>query len=503
MRSHALIGALAPHAARVIDRPLRDLLADDPDRAATFSRRLGPLHVSIARQRIDREAWDALLALAQDLPGALRRLADGEPVNTSERRAALHTALRAAVSDAPAAVRAHAEAESGRARMAAVAAALAESPVTDVISVGIGGSDLGPRLVADALREHGQARLRVHFLANIDGLALQRLTATLDPARTAVVLVSKSFTTAETLHNGALLRDWLGGAERLYAVTAHAGRAAAFGIPSARVLPMWDWVGGRYSLWSPVGVGAYLALGDAAFAALLEGAAQMDRHVLDAPPGDNLAVWHALVAVWNRVALGCDTQAVIGYDERLQLLPAHLQQLVMESLGKSVTPDGHPAGLPTAPVVWGGIGSTVQHSFMQALHQGTDTVPVDFIAALRPDHPHRASHDALLANLLAQAETLANGFDSDDPQRLHPGNRPSTVMLVDRLDPHALGMLLALYEHSVYLQAVLLGINAFDQWGVERGKHCADDLLPAVVARDPALASDAVTRALLAELRDR
>jgi len=375
-------------------------------------------------------------------------------------------------------------------------AGLEASDATDIVSIGIGGSDLGPRLVADALALPG-ARFRVHFISNVDGHAAQRVLASLDPARTAAIVISKTFGTQETLLNGGIVRTWLGDDSRLYAVSTNARRVADFGIPGERMLPMWDWVGGRYSLWSAVGFPIALAIGMDRFEQLLDGAAAMDAHAAGAAPRENLAAWHALTAVWNRNALHAATHAVLPYDDRLKLLPNYLQQLVMESLGKSVHVDGSAVAAETVPVWWGGAGTDTQHSFFQALHQGTQVVPADFIGVLRPDHPHAENHAALLANLLAQTEALANGQDNDDPHRRYPGNRPSTLLLLDALTPRSLGMLVALYEHSVYLQSVLWGINAFDQFGVELGKQVASRLLPALEGKGDA--GDAVTRTLLRE----
>jgi len=493
--------ALVAHSARLSDVHLRDLLAADPARATDFALQAGPLYASFARQRYDRDALAALFALAAaaGTSAAMRALVDGAKVNASEDRAALHTALRSPGGSA-AAQAAHAEAVAVRARMAALAVQLEGSRVTDIVHVGIGGSDLGPRLAVDALRDFDRGRFRIHFLGNADAHPLHRLLPTLDPARTAVVLVSKSFGTQETLLNGTLLRAWLGDDARLFAVTANPAKAQAFGVDPARVLPMWDWVGGRYSLWSAVGFTLALAIGMDRFAALLAGAAEMDAHALDAAPERNLPLRHALTAVWNRNALGLDAHAVVPYDERLALLPAYLQQLVMESLGKSVRRDGTPVAVPTVPVWWGGAGTASQHSFFQALHQGTDTVPLDFIGVARPAHAHAGSHDVLLAHLLAQMEALANGEDHADPQRRYPGNRPSTLLLLDELTPRALGALLALFEHSVYFQSVLWDINAFDQWGVELGKRVADKLLPAVAAGKADGVADPVSRELLATI---
>jgi len=493
------LDGLDEHARRLSASSLSSLIAGDPARATDFALRVGPLYANFARQHYDRAALESLFAMATraDLLGAMRRMFDGESVNATEGRAALHAALRGDCGSTSTARSARAAALDALARMRALVDALAASDVTDIISVGIGGSDLGPRLVVDALAQPN-ARFRVHFLSNLDGHAAQRLLARLDPRRTAAVIVSKSFGTRETLLNGGIVRAWLGDDARLHAVSAAPQRVAEFGIAAERSLPMWDWVGGRYSLWSTVGFPVALALGSTAFERLLAGAATLDAHAASAPLGDNLPVWHALTAIWNRNALGAATQAVLPYDQRLRLLPAHLQQLVMESLGKSVRIDGAAIGVDSVPVWWGGVGSDVQHSFFQALHQGTQVVPIDFIGVARPDHAHADNHATQLANLLAQSEALANGRSDDNPHRRHPGDRPSTLLLLDALTPETLGMLIALYEHSVYLQAVLWGINAFDQYGVELGKTLAERLLPVVEGQGEA--DDPVTRSLLAEL---
>ena len=493
---------LAPHAARLAARPLAALVGEDPDRAGEWALRCGPLYFNYARQRLDRAALAALCRVGEQagLHQALRHMADGELVNASEGRPALHTALRSDLGEGRAAREARAQALAAQARIAALAARVSGSGVTDIVNIGIGGSDLGPRFVVEALRRP-DAPVRVHFLANVDGHAAQRVLAGLDPRSTAAVLVSKSFGTQETLLNGAIVRDWLGGSGQLYAVTANGARAREWGIADDDVLPMWDWVGGRYSLWSAAGLAIVLGLGMDVFQRLLDGAAVMDAHALSAPVQRNIPLLHALLTAWNRNALGCDTHAVLPYDERLALLPAHLQQLMMESLGKSVARNGQAVGAATTPVIWGGAGTTSQHSFFQALHQGTDTVPCDFIGVLRPDHGHAASHEALLAHLLAQPQALANGEANDDPQRAYPGGRPSSVLLLERLTPEAVGALVAMYEHSVAAQAHLWDINAFDQWGVELGKRIAGDLLPAVQGGDVDALEDPVTRVLLAEIR--
>ncbi|MEI2430448.1 glucose-6-phosphate isomerase [Lysobacter yananisis] len=507
MSDASRLNELRAEVGRVAATPLSRLVSADPARAGDFALKVGPVYANFARQHYDRDAVRWLFRAAEAAGSAqrVRALFDGETVNVTEGRPALHTALRGDFSHAPVAHEAHREALKARARMRATIEALEASEVTDIVSVGIGGSDLGPRLAVDALSGPKPGRFRVHFLSNVDGHAAQRTLAGLDPKRTAALLISKTFGTQETLLNGGILRDWLGDSAsldggRLYAISANLERPAqAFDIPPERILPMWDWVGGRYSLWSAVGLPIALAIGMDGFEQFLSGAAQMDAHVLQTPLESNLAAWHALTSIWNRNGLGYATQAVLAYDERLKLLSNYLQQLVMESLGKSVKLDGSPVGEDTVPVWWGGAGTDTQHSFFQALHQGTSIVPADFIGVVRSDAPYPQNHRALHANLLAQTEAFANGQRSDDPHRAYAGGRPSTTILLDALTPASLGALLAMYEHSVYLQSVFWGINAFDQFGVELGKQVASKLLPALAGE--AQAEDPVTRELLARLR--
>ncbi|QIL20406.1 glucose-6-phosphate isomerase [Thermomonas sp. HDW16] len=497
------LAGLDAHAQRLAGTSIAGLIETDPSRARDFALRVGPLYANFARQRYDRAALDALFAIAErtNLKAAMRRQLDGEIINATEGRAVLHTALRGDNSTAAVARDARAQAVAALGRMRELIAGLEASDVTDIVSIGIGGSDLGPRLVADALALPG-ARFRVHFISNVDGNAAQRTLAGLDPKHTAAIVISKTFGTQETLLNGRIVHEWLqDDSRRLYAVSTNAQRVADFGIPAERTLPMWDWVGGRYSLWSSVGFPIALAIGMDRFEQLLAGAGAMDAHAAEAPLRANIAVWHALTAIWNRNALHAATQAVLPYDERLKLLPNYLQQLVMESLGKSVHVDGSAVDAETVPVWWGGAGTDTQHSFFQALHQGTQVVPADFIGVLQAAHPFHDNHAALLANLLAQTEALANGQASDDPHRRYPGGRPSTLLLLDALTPQSLGMLIALYEHSVYLQSVLWGINAFDQFGVELGKQVANRLLPALQGEGEA--DDTVTRELLREFNAR
>ncbi len=502
------------------------LLASDVERGARLRLRAGPLHADFSRQLIDSVALDQLLRLADQI--GLQRmqseLAAGEALNSSEGRAALHHSLRAEVGDTQhAAVAAHAQSEATRAAGLVqdwVARLRTEGfgdgrDVREVVNIGIGGSDLGPRLLADALGTSASAP-RLHFVSSIDAHRAADLIGRLDPAHTAVVLVSKSFGTEETLLNGNLFIDWLSrslGVEamcaRVFAVTANVPAAQKFGVSAERCLPIWEWVGGRYSLWSAVGFSFALAHGVDTFRRLLDGARQMDRHFFEAPFARNLPVLRGMIEHWNRVALDHRSRCVVPYDVRLTLLPAYLQQLEMESNGKSVRRGGEPVGQPTAPVVWGGVGTDAQHAFFQALHQGTQVVPVEFIGVIQPAHAHEAHHRVLLANLLAQSAALAYGHDtrdSDDPlaaHKHHGGNRPSTVILLDALTPEALGALIAMYEHSVFVEACLVGINPFDQWGVELGKRIAREFLPALSSEAAAMALDPGTQALIREIRSR
>jgi len=493
--------AVLAHGKRLKAFHLRDV-SQDITRSEELSVKLGPLHASFARQRLDDQALSALfdLAEASSLTNVITDMFNGKHVNQSEQRAALHTALRSNLVDSADSEAAHALAVESHIQMASLIRQLEASDVTDIINIGIGGSDLGPRLGVDALRDFHTGRFRIHFISNVDGSNAQHVLNALDPKKTAAILVSKTFGTQETLLNGNIVKDWLQNDSRLYAVSANIEKANAFGVSSKNILPMWDWVGGRYSLWSCVGFSLALAMGLPKFQEMLNGAAEMDAHFLNAPIKENLPVWHALMAIWNRNAMGLSTQAVVPYDERLGFLPSYLQQLVMESLGKSVGPDNKAVEHATVPVIWGGTGSSTQHSFFQALHQGTDVVPMDFIGVIKPAHSYMENHQALLANLFAQTEALANGSQGNELQKNYPGNRPSSLFFLDELNPHSFGMLLAFYEHSVYVQSVIWGVNAFDQWGVELGKKLATGLLPAFTDKN-LQAGDAITQSLLKSIR--
>jgi len=461
---------------------LDELFAVEPDRLSRLSFEVAGLYFDWSKTHLDRTIVEQSLARAEDMRFVAARdaLFAGEIVNSSERRPATHVAERG--SGAPDDVDL---ATARRQRMRALVDAIeagAFGDVTGILHIGIGGSVLGPALLVDALGRRASP-FRVRFLSNIDGAAFDDAVEPLDPATTLVVAASKTFTTLETLTNLQAARDWLrdGGVEdpdgRLIAVTASPEAALAQGIDETRILQFGEGVGGRYSLWSSVGVTAALALGWDAFEALLEGAAEMDRHFRFAEPAANVPLIAAFADRLYAEQLGCQTRAVFAYDERLRLVPFYLQQLEMESNGKSVTSGGQPVEHPTAPVTWGGTGTDAQHAVFQLLHQGTVLAPVEFLAVAEGDDAQDPEHHRLLLlNAFAQGAALMQGQSSDDPQRSYPGNRPSATVLLDRLDARTLGALIAFYEHRTFANAVLLGINPFDQFGVELGKAIAKKL---------------------------
>jgi len=502
-----ILDTLTEHATRLRRNRIETLFAT-PGRAGAWTIEAAGLYFDHSKQLIDEPARDTLLALAtaRGLAGRIEDLFRGAIVNPTEGRAALHTALRAPDDDGAASdglpvaplIRAT------LARMAQVVAEIGEGRwrghggdrITDIVNLGIGGSHLGPQLVCEALRYAHTGDLHVHFVSNVDGGDIDRCLNRLDPATTLFIVASKSFTTPETALNARTAQRWLLArfrdeaaiAAHFFAITAHPQRAVDFGIAPDNVLPMWDWVGGRYSLWSAIGLPIALALGYAGFARLLAGARAMDQHFRTVPLARNAPVMLALTGLWNSSFLGAQTQAIVPYDDRLDHLPDYLQQLEMESNGKRVTLANELVAGDTCPIVWGGVGTNVQHAFFQLLHQGTRLVPVDFILALRHPRSAPAHHDMLVANCLAQAEALMTGRARDaliaggNPPALalhreQPGNQPSNLIVMDELTPETLGALLALYEHKTFVQGVIWDINSFDQWGVELGKQLAAKLL--------------------------
>ena len=528
---------LAAHAAQMRQRHLRDLFGADPQRSAKLSREELNLLFDFSRQLIDEETIRLLLALAQ-ARGLKQRIAAmfaGEKINVTENRAVLHTALRNR-SDRPILV-------DGQDVMPEVRASLEKmrnfvdgihggrihgatgKSFTDIVNIGIGGSDLGIVMATEALAGLRNRNLRLHCVSNIDGVQLGDVLEKADPARTMFVVCSKTFTTLETLTNAKIARQWIvdrlgegAPARHFAAVSTNAKAMDAFLIPPQNRFTMWDWVGGRYSVWSAVGLSVALALGMDQFERILEGGYEMDQHFASAPFEQNLPVLMGLIGVWNRDFLGMDSLAVLPYDQRLHRFPAYLQQLEMESNGKRTTLDGATVGYGTGGVIWGEPGSNAQHSFFQLLHQGTANVALDFLAPVNASSPYQQQQDLALANCFAQAQAFAFGQTEQQvradlaakglpeseivrltPHKVHPGNRPSSIVLFPRLGPKTLGRLIALYEHKVFTQSVIWGINAFDQWGVELGKKLADSLAPAL--QNPAAASvDPSLRSLLAHV---
>ena len=480
-------------------KTLKALFAAEPDRLSRLTFEAAGIYFDWSKTHLDQRVISGFLERAERMGFAAARdaLFAGEVVNVSESRPATHVAERG--SGAPDAVDlATARRQRLRALVDAVEAG-AFGPLTGILHIGIGGSVLGPALVVDALGR-SSATLTVRFLSNIDGAAFDDAVKPLDPATTLVVVASKTFSTLETLTNMEAAREWLRGAGvsdpdgRLVAVTAKPEAAVAQGIDESRILQFGEGVGGRYSLWSSVGLTAALALGWDGFEALLEGAAEMDRHFRFVEPRENVALIAAFADRLYVEDFACQTRGVFAYDERLRLLPHYLQQLEMESNGKSVTSDGSPVDRPTAPVTWGGTGTDAQHAVFQLLHQGTVLVPVEFVAVSEGDDAQDPEHHRLLLlNAFAQGAALMEGRVSDDPQRSYSGNRPSATVLLQRLDARALGALIAFYEHRTFANAVLLGINPFDQFGVELGKAIARQL--AEGADENSL--DASTRALM------
>lgn len=539
---------LAGELDRLRGVSLRALFAEDSGRAERDVLGVAGLRLDWARQRLDAPAWNSLFALADsaDAMGALRRQREGVHVNTTEDRAALHLALRLP-REASCMVDGHDVVGDVHAVLDAIEdfvtsvrearhVGYSGKAICSVVNIGIGGSDLGPRMVCRALAPFapataGGAPLHMYFVSNVDGGALDTVLREVDPETTLFVVASKTFGTQETLTNARSARAWLlqhtdhpeAVARHFVAVSTHAGRVREFGIDTRNMFGFWDWVGGRYSVWSAIGLPIALYLGMDGFRAFLAGAHAMDQHVLESPARENAALRMALVDIWNHNMLGACARVVLPYDERLQLLPAYLQQAEMESLGKGVRHDGSPAEHDTGALVWGAVGTDGQHAFYQLLHQGTRWAPTEFIGVARPEHSLPAHHPILLANLVAQAEALAFGktgaevaaemaaeglpedvIDRLVPHRSFPGNRPSTLILLERLDPRSLGALVALYEHKIYLLATIWGINAFDQWGVELGKQLAGRVQEDFAAQGRSVhAHDAATEATIQWLRVR
>ncbi|WP_340264949.1 glucose-6-phosphate isomerase [Sphingobium mellinum] len=459
---------------------LKSIFTTEPDRLSKLILRQGPIRFDWSKTHLTGDLVGAFLTLAEERGFEARRdsLFAGEPVNNTEGRAAEHPAERGEGS-----AESVSRAKMLHARMRALIDAIegeALGPVRHILHIGIGGSALGPDLIIDALGGDG-ARYDVAIVSNVDGTALERAMDRFDPAATLIAIASKTFTTTETMLNAASAISWMieSGVDdpygRVIALTANPDKAIEWGVDETRILPFAESVGGRYSLWSSIGFPVALALGWDAFESLLEGAAAMDRHFRLSDPARNAPLIAAFVDQYYTRIMGCQTRALFAYDERLRLLPSYLQQLEMESNGKSVTRDGKPVDGPTAPITWGGVGTDAQHAVFQLLHQGTVLAPVEFIASIEPGHSlDPAHHRALLVNCFAQGAALMRGKENaTDPARAYSGRRPSTTILLDDVTPDALGALIAFYEHRTFANAVLMDINPFDQFGVELGKEIA------------------------------
>lgn len=532
--------AIGKAAKRLAQTRTEALFDSDPARADTFSLDAAGLYLDYSKNKIDAAARADLLALAHDvdLTGAIRRMVTGEKINTTEDRAVLHVALRDFalrsyhVDEEDAGQAARAERE----RLKVFAEAFDEGalkgysgdPIDTVVNIGIGGSDLGPAMACAALKPYWRAGKRVFFVSNIDGQHLSDTLDGLDPARTLFVVASKTFTTQETMTNAASARDWFLAqgageddvAKHFIALSTNERAVADFGIAPANMFRFWDWVGGRYSLWSAIGLSIVLQTGWSVYERLLRGAHTMDEHFREAPLDENMPALLALVGLWNRNFMGCGAHAVLPYDQHLNRLPAYLQQADMESNGKSTTRDGEPVQWATGPVIFGEPGTNGQHAFYQLIHQGTDIVSADFIAPARSSASLGDHHEKLLANFIAQPEALMLGrtfkqvfadlektgmpvdaIETLAPHKVFTGDRPTNTILFDALTPERLGALIALYEHKIFCQGVLWGINSFDQWGVELGKTLAKAVLPEIAAlgeeKPPARDHDASTNRLI------
>jgi glucose-6-phosphate isomerase len=499
-------GTLAAHAKQFAKVQLRDLAAADPRRWQNFHVEYGNWLLDFSRQRITPQTLTLLFDLAReiDLPGRIEAMFRGDPINTTEHRAVLHTALRSDFAGPPAI---QAEVKASRQKLSSFVAAVRSGRhvgVTGknfkhVVNIGIGGSDLGPLLVCDALRAEWSGDITPHFVSNVDRTQLDDLIRTIDPAETLVIVCSKTFITQETQANANAARAWIVGAlgekasgHHFVAVSTNAEAMDQFGIAADHRFTMWDWVGGRYSVWSAIGLIAEIVIGSERFEEFLKGASDIDRHFTTTPYQKNLPVLMGLIAVWNRTFLNLPTLAVLPYDQRLARLPAYLQQLEMESNGKSVSLDGEHVDFATAPIVWGEPGSNAQHSFFQMLHQGTLTQALDFIAPLRGSWGGTEGQDLALKNCFAQSQAFAYGYTLAEVEadmrkagappaeitrigihRVHEGNRPNSLLMYPQTTARTLGGLLALYEHSVFVQGSVWGVNSFDQFGVELGKKLA------------------------------
>ena len=533
LRERPAFDALAKHHAELVGRHLRELFAEDPARGERLCAEAAGLYLDYSKNRITDETLGLLLQLAEQ--SGLERHRDamfaGERINVSENRSVLHVALRMpkgaslVVDGTDVVVEVHEVLD----RMAGFATRIRSGewkghtgkPIRNIVNIGIGGSDLGPVMAYEALRHYSDRNLTFRFVSNVDSTDFVEATRDLDAAETLFIVSSKTFGTLETLTNATSARDWVLGqlgdsaaiAKHFVAVSTNAERVAGFGIDTANMFGFWDWVGGRYSMDSAIGLSTMVAVGPEQFGQMLAGFHAMDEHFRTAPLAQNLPVLMGLLTVWYVDFFGAASTGVMPYEQYLKRFPAYLQQLTMESNGKRVTLDGTPVDYQTGPVYWGEPGTNGQHSFYQLLHQGTQLIPVDLIGFGQSLNPLRDHHDILSSNVFAQAQALAFGKTEEEvraegtpgpvvPHRVMPGNRPTNVLLAEKLTPHTLGALVALYEHSVFTQGTIWGIDSFDQWGVELGKALAVAIIPELEsAAEPELSHDSSTSTLIRRYR--
>jgi glucose-6-phosphate isomerase len=525
--------ALEAHARSLAPEQMRDMFARDPGRFDAFSLRLDDLLFDYSKNRIAHETMALLTDLARQsgIEEWRGRMFSGEAVNSTERRAVLHVALRNR-SNRPIMVNGHdvmPDVNAVLAKMKDFSARVRSGewtgatgkPIATVVNIGIGGSDLGPVMVSEALKPYHQPGLAVRFVSNVDGTHVAETLKLCDPETTLFIIASKTFTTQETIANATTAKQWLVAAlgaaavpKHFVALSTNEAKVHEFGIDTANMFEFWDWVGGRYSLWSAIGLSIAVAIGFDRFEELLAGAHAMDEHFRTAPLGANMPVVLALLGLWYNNFLGAQAYAVLPYDQYLHRLPAYLQQLDMESNGKGTARDGTPVTWQTGPIVFGEPGTNGQHAFYQLIHQGTKPIPCDFLASATTHNPVGEHHLMLLANFLAQPEALMRGksldevkaevpglTDAEAAHRVFTGNRPTNTLLYKTLDPRTLGMIVALYEHKVFVQGVLWDVNSFDQWGVELGKQLAKKILPELTAPGPVAAHDASTNGLIAAIK--
>jgi glucose-6-phosphate isomerase len=502
--------ALAAHQKSLSGQSISALFSENPERFNHFNIEAAGLLLDYSKNFVTAETLTLFKALTDEaqLQKALSSMFSGEAINTTENRPALHVALRSPEKNTEIEKAVH----DALGKMEAFVNKVTSwdwqgcngDPITDVVNIGIGGSDLGPVMAYEALSDYHLDGIRCHFVSNMDPNHLELTLEELNPATTLFIITSKSFTTAETILNAQAARTWFLAAnnneedlhKHFVAVTANVDKARSFGIDSDYIFPIWDWVGGRYSLWSAIGLPVALGIGMDNFRKLLAGAHAMDEHFRSAEAGANLPILLGLLDTWYNCFFETDSKVVLPYSQQLSLLPAWLQQVSMESLGKSVGSDRHTVER-SGQVIWGSAGTNGQHSFHQLLHQGTHLIPADFIAIAKTDSENKEQHTQLLANCFAQSRVLMEGSESDEPHRNVAGNKPSNTLLLDKLTPETLGSLLAAYEHSVFAQSVLLGINAFDQFGVEAGKVAGHDVYEALNAENESTAFDASTNNLI------